>query len=79
MNLLLLTLGNGLGFLGVTFAGHRKRYGWAVGFTSEIAWTLWGLTSHNPGIYPWAAIWAVVYARNWWSWRIRETKDAVPS
>ena len=79
MSLFLITLPNALGFIGVYLAGRHKRYGWAVGFASEAAWTLWGLTSHNPGIYPWCLIWAVIYARNWWSWRNRETKGAILS
>lgn len=67
----LVQLPNVMGGAGMVLAGRKKRIGWALGAASEVAWATWAYLSHNPGIYPWCAVWGVVYARNWWLWRRR--------
>ena len=73
----ILQLPNALGFLGMWYAGKRRRAGWGLALLSEVAWAGWGYASHNPGIYPWCIIWGLVYSRNWWLWKRGE--HAVPT
>ena len=66
---LLVQAPNLLGFAGMYAAGKKRRVGWALGCVSEVAWAVWATVAHTPGLYPWCAVWAVVYGRNWWLWR----------
>ena len=66
---ILLQLPNLLGVISLYIVGRKKRYGWLIAIASEIAWAVWAYLSHNPGVYPWCAVWAVVQVRNWWLWR----------
>jgi hypothetical protein len=74
---LIAQIPNALGALGMYHAGKKRRFGWLLGVLSEIAWVGYAIVISAPGLYPWAAAWAVVYAKNWIQWR--EQKDAAPT
>jgi len=66
---LVLQIPNAMGLLAMWVVGRKHRWGWLISIGSEVVWATWGYLSHNPGIYPWCALWAIVFSRNWWLWR----------
>ena len=78
MRFWLTQLPNVLGFLGMYFAGRKRRVGWLLGAASELAWALLAYVADLPGMYLWCVIWGVVYLRNYWLWR-QGDMDAIPT
>jgi hypothetical protein len=72
----LLNLANLLGFGGGWIAGRWSRWGWGVGLLAEPTWVYWAYLTHDSAtqhaIYPWAAIWGVMYLRNFIKWTGRD-------
>ena len=78
MRFWLTQLPNVLGFLGMYFAGKKRRIGWLLGASSELAWVWLAYVLDAPGIYPWCVVWSVIYLRNWWLWK-QGDEHAVPT
>jgi hypothetical protein len=53
----------GFGLIALYAGGSRKRWGWAVGFTGEMLWITYGLTTHQYGFALSGLAFAIVYAR----------------
>ena len=74
---LIVQIPNALGLLAVYVLGRKHRWGWIISFVSEIAWAFWAVSSDNLGVLPWCALWSIVFARNWWLWRVAPEKSGV--
>lgn len=47
-------------------AGRRPALGWSIGFFSQSLWVIYGLQVHQYGFLASAALFAIVYGRNWY-------------
>ena len=58
----------GLGVLGMWLAGRRLAVGWAVAIVNESLWIVYAVQTEQWGFIVGAAIYIVVFARNWLRW-----------
>jgi hypothetical protein len=59
-----------LGLIGMWRAGSKSWHGWAIALASEVPWVLYALLLHQWGLLASCFIWAAVYVRNIWRWRV---------
>lgn len=49
--------------------GKKRRSGWAVGFLSEIPWTIYAIWLHQYGLLIACFAFFGIYAWNWRAWK----------
>ncbi len=58
-----------VGVLGTYIAGRKSKWGWALGFLAQVLWVLYSVAIFEWGLVASSAIYGVVYAKNFLSWR----------
>lgn len=67
-----------LGLVGLWLAGSKRRVGWVFGIAVQPVWIVFAIATHQYGFVLSAAMYGLVYARNWWRWHAEQRSTPEP-
>ena len=58
-----------IGVLGIYLAGSKNIYGWVLGFSAQVLWIVFAVTTEQYGFILSALAYGWVYGRNYLKWK----------
>ena len=59
-----------VGVTGLVFAAKKLWWAWLIGLFSEVLWVVYAIVTNQLGFIIFAVVYAVVYARNAYLWKV---------